>query len=50
MERPLQIYKDKNNNMNDVLCNSFKKPTKTAERNQLELPWQQPTILYARMK
>ena len=31
-------------------ANLFEKPTKTAERNQLELPWQLPTFLYARMK
>lgn len=38
-ERPLQTYKDKNNNMKDVLCKSFLNPAKTAERNQLESPW-----------
>lgn len=38
-ERPLQTYKDKNNNMKDVLCKSFLSPAKTAERNQLESPW-----------
>ena len=37
LERPLQIYRDKNNNMNDVLCKSLLKAYKNSRKKSIRI-------------